>query len=73
MLTVESEKLSASSPTIQLYGDSQTKFSEKCKNTVVATDTQPKSEIQVNSRFSNNHVTAIIELELILKHLKGFL
>lgn len=32
---------------LQLYGDSLTKFSERCQNAVVETDAQPKSEIQV--------------------------
>lgn len=33
--------------TLQLYGDMLTKFSEKCRNGVVQTNSLPKSEIQV--------------------------
>lgn len=34
--------------TLQLFGDMLTKFSEKCRNGVVQTNSLPKSEIQVN-------------------------
>ncbi|CAH1113576.1 unnamed protein product [Psylliodes chrysocephalus] len=32
---------------LQLYGDTSTKFSDSCQNAVVQTDSQPKNEIQV--------------------------
>ncbi|CAG9857851.1 unnamed protein product [Phyllotreta striolata] len=32
---------------LQLYGDTLTKFSDSCQNAVVQTDSQPKSEIQI--------------------------
>jgi hypothetical protein len=47
MLTISGEKRSAPDPAVQLYGDSLTRFSTDCPNTVVAADSQPKSEIQV--------------------------
>ncbi|RZC36683.1 Reeler domain containing protein, partial [Asbolus verrucosus] len=47
MLSVENEKGTTSDPSVQLYGDALTKFSEKCPNTVTASDSQLKSEIQV--------------------------
>lgn len=42
---------------LQLYGDSLTKFSERCQNAVVETNSQPKSEIQVYIYIISNKLT----------------
>lgn len=52
MITVEQLN---KQPTIQLYGDSSTKFSDDCPNSVVAADIQQKSEIQVNRDKTINY------------------
>lgn len=36
---------------LQLYGDTLTKFSDNCQNAVVEADSQPKAEIQVSIQF----------------------
>lgn len=42
------EKEEPSIGTLQLYGDSLTQFSKLCSNAIIETDSQLKSEIQVN-------------------------
>lgn len=37
--------------TLQLYGDTLTKFNGNCQNAVVEADSQPKAEVQVKTQI----------------------